>query len=203
MASRPQIIDVLDEINCAKDNGLGGRKGACSARCNSCGKFFFKTDLSCVVLVTNEETKDVLVCRGCRMKLHTKEVEVVASRFGIDPDVCAGLSKIFRKTKSTSAQSMMHGKFKSHGLTLADVLALWIKQGGKCALSGQEMRPDLIGLGALRAPSLDRIDSSRGYIPGNVQWVCWAVNLMKQDLTQNQFLAWCSEVALHGRMAAF
>lgn len=31
------------------------------------------------------------------------------------------------------------------------------------------------------APSLDRIDGSKGYLPGNVRVVCWAYNLMRAD----------------------
>lgn len=31
------------------------------------------------------------------------------------------------------------------------------------------------------APSLDRIDGSKGYVSGNVRVVCWAYNLMRAD----------------------
>ena len=35
--------------------------------------------------------------------------------------------------------------------------------------------------------SLDRIDSTKGYTEGNVQWVCLAVNQMKSDKTEEEF----------------
>jgi hypothetical protein len=38
--------------------------------------------------------------------------------------------------------------------------------------------------------SLDRVDSTKGYIQGNVQWVCWAVNQMKSDKTEEEFKFW-------------
>ena len=38
--------------------------------------------------------------------------------------------------------------------------------------------------------SLDRIDSTKGYIKGNVQWVCWSVNQMKSDKTEEEFKFW-------------
>lgn len=38
--------------------------------------------------------------------------------------------------------------------------------------------------------SLDRIDSTKGYIKGNVQWVCWSVNQMKSDKTEDEFKFW-------------
>jgi hypothetical protein len=39
--------------------------------------------------------------------------------------------------------------------------------------------------------SLDRIDSTRGYEMGNVQWVHKKVNLMKLDMTDTEFVNWC------------
>jgi hypothetical protein len=38
--------------------------------------------------------------------------------------------------------------------------------------------------------SLDRINSSEGYTEKNVRWVCWAVNQMKSDRTEEEFKFW-------------
>lgn len=45
--------------------------------------------------------------------------------------------------------------------------------------------------------SLDRIDSSKGYEIGNVQWVHKYINLMKNILTQEQFLNYCVLISKH------
>ena len=37
-------------------------------------------------------------------------------------------------------------------------------------------------------PSLDRIDSSKGYIKGNVQWVSWRANQLMSDATPDELL---------------
>jgi hypothetical protein len=37
-------------------------------------------------------------------------------------------------------------------------------------------------------PSIDRIDSSKGYIKGNVQWVSWRANTLKGDGTPDELL---------------
>jgi hypothetical protein len=39
--------------------------------------------------------------------------------------------------------------------------------------------------------SLDRIDSSKGYIKTNVQWVHKKVNKMKQDTSVDEFKHYC------------
>lgn len=45
--------------------------------------------------------------------------------------------------------------------------------------------------------SLDRIDSSKGYVVGNVQWVHKDINLMKRTLNERRFLDLCRNVSTH------
>lgn len=45
--------------------------------------------------------------------------------------------------------------------------------------------------------SLDRIDSSKGYIEGNVQWIHKDVNFMKQDFSETEFYNWCKKVVIN------
>jgi len=71
---------------------------------------------------------------------------------------------------------------------LADVL---IEQDFKCALSGQ----DISAMEVNNNASLDRIDSTLGYVNGNVQWVTAEINMMKQAYTQERFIELCSLVA--------
>jgi len=71
---------------------------------------------------------------------------------------------------------------------------LYNKQQGKCAISGVEMTY-ISGSGrVLTNISIDRIDSSLGYIQGNVQFVCDVVNRMKSDLPIGQLYQWCSTI---------
>lgn len=71
---------------------------------------------------------------------------------------------------------------------------LWDKQKGLCALSGIPMA---YYFDSGRVPtnlSVDRIDSSLGYIKGNIQLVCMAVNQMKSDLTVEQLKYFCKSL---------
>ena len=61
-----------------------------------------------------------------------------------------------------------------------------------CAVTGLELTYSLCaeedGRGRLNAASIDRIDSSLGYVPGNVRVISWIGNSMKGDLSESDFL---------------
>lgn len=69
---------------------------------------------------------------------------------------------------------------------------LYQRQNGLCTLTGLPIfiklskNDELIG-----TASVDRIDSSIGYIPSNIQFVHKIINIMKQALPQEDFINWC------------
>ena len=65
--------------------------------------------------------------------------------------------------------------------------ALMVKQKNICKLTGLKICPEDHENHDLRA-SLDRIDSSLGYEPGNLQYVCWFANRWKRDNDNAEFL---------------
>jgi hypothetical protein len=73
-------------------------------------------------------------------------------------------------------------------------------QGYKCALSGEDIAL-AHGRNAFmhgrKTASIDRIDSSKGYISENIQWVHKDINRMKGPMSQDDFLNWCRKVAGH------
>ena len=78
-----------------------------------------------------------------------------------------------------------------------DAWKLFENQGGKCALTGWEITlPQTSDRKTWKDhfASLDRIDSSKGYEPGNVQWVHKMVNLIKMHFPQEQFVQVCAAV---------
>lgn len=54
----------------------------------------------------------------------------------------------------------------------------------KCPILGVELMYDK-GIND-RKPSLDRIDSSKGYVPGNVRVISWRANYIKGELSPEQ-----------------
>lgn len=71
---------------------------------------------------------------------------------------------------------------------------------GRCERSGLPFNPSAsTGSGMMNsfAPSLDKIDRTKGYVEGNVQVVVWCYNSGKGVMTDEQFLAFCKAVVAH------
>ena len=75
---------------------------------------------------------------------------------------------------------------------IADLLE---QQQNKCFLSGIPITA--VGDFNHITASIDRIDNSKGYSRGNVQLVHKKVNMMRGQLSVEDFVAFCSAVANH------
>lgn len=74
------------------------------------------------------------------------------------------------------------------------LIELWNIQKGKCAISNIDMTYIIFSGRINTNVSIDRRDSSIGYIKNNVQLVCMAINQMKSDLTQEELIYFCKNV---------
>lgn len=67
-------------------------------------------------------------------------------------------------------------------LKIEDFWNLFVKQGGKCAITGIRLR---LGFKKKQTASLDRIDSNKGYNKDNIQWVHKIINVkIKRDIEE-------------------
>lgn len=84
-------------------------------------------------------------------------------------------------------------------ISIEDAWELFILQNRRCALSNEPLRfvRNYKKTNEKQTASLDRIDSSVGYILSNIQWVHKQVNRMKWDLDMNRFLTLVDEIYLH------
>lgn len=73
------------------------------------------------------------------------------------------------------------------------LLNLLTIQEYKCAISGIKMTHNIKDL---RSVSIDRIDSSKGYIPENVQLVCKTMNIAKNTHSNAEILGFIREIRL-------
>lgn len=122
--------------------------------------------------------------------------------------------RVLRRSKSWKGYKDLSGYFWTRlqqaavakgecDLTLEYLWDLYEAQQGVCKLSGL---PILIetSLGSMNkngyqrmTASVDRIDSTKGYLKGNVQWVHKSINQMKSNRTDEEFIALCKAVALY------
>lgn len=133
------------------------------------------------------------VCSGCKRQMR--------GEWARHPMYSPKLDRYWsERLMSLKAGARARGIFV--GLERDDLLGQFIKQEGRCALTGLEMNwlakgMRGRGLRSKNAPSVDRIDSSKDYLPGNIQMVLSVVNLMKNDLPHDAFIEMCRQVATH------
>lgn len=82
----------------------------------------------------------------------------------------------------------------------ADVLFnLWTSQEGLCYYTKQPMNflahTDNRRNPHIDYPSIDRKDPKKGYVSDNLCWCKWAINRMKNDLTEEQFRSFCQIIS--------
>ena len=89
---------------------------------------------------------------------------------------------------------------KEHTITLQDLKDQWESQKGKCTYTGIDLQlykntKSLIPYE--QKASLDRIDSSLGYIKGNIEFISLPINYLKADqFTKEQTLQFLENIAL-------
>jgi hypothetical protein len=86
------------------------------------------------------------------------------------------------------------------GISAKYVWELFLKQNRACSITGVPLtfcsRCDSYDGTA----SLDRIDSTKGYVEGNVQWVHKNINMMKQQYSTELFFDWCKKVVIYNNL---
>lgn len=124
---------------------------------------------------------------------------IYTSRKGNESNGWEGCGEVPRRYFSNTQK---HAKVRNvqFTLTIEYIWQLFLKQDRKCALSGTDLslwtyKSVKNNISVRPTASLDRIDSSIGYIKGNVQWVHKDINRMKSDFPQEYFLNWCKLVA--------
>ena len=159
--------------------------------CSKCGsekiifKFHWKSDYYKGKLRRRLQAE----CGECReLQRHTK--------YSATPEAF-----IMRSVQTIAQQSARKKRRKRVALTMDQFMEEWRKQFKKygliCPLSGQEMTYQQ-GLGNLETNiSIDRIDSSKIYEPGNIQFICRRVNSMKNHFSNHDLVFWSRAIAVH------
>ena len=155
-------------------------------RNNRVGRRFF-CSLSCSVIRRNKEHPKELRRKECsHLRQYTRRDEYTQFRF---------YTHVIRNRK----KFMNRNKFVKSDIDEKYLKQLWEKQGGICPYSGWKLNlPNSIngwdnGLD-VRSASLDRIDNSKGYVKGNVQFVSVMANYAKNSFPDKDLLLFCKSV---------
>lgn len=140
--------------------------------------------------------------------------------------ICVNAASLIRDlTTSCGCEKIRHARMKHHhtvpssffhriykcainrgiafSLTINDIYNLYIKQNGKCAISGVDISfassDDKSKSGTV---SVDRIYSSLGYEPNNIQLVHKRINIIKGTMNTNELLEWVKTIFLYNNLSS-
>ena len=83
-------------------------------------------------------------------------------------------------------------------LTIEEAWSQFEIQMGRCVYTNLELTfAERFGDWSSQTASLDRINSARGYVSDNIQWVHKIINEMKMDRSHEEFLSLCRLVVDH------
>jgi hypothetical protein len=135
------------------------------------------------------------VIKGCYLTAGTKSCGCLISKIGTN-------HKGFKGTGEISASLWNRIKSGAERRELEFTISidyawnLFLKQNRKCALTDKPLELfTVIHRKIQGTASLDRIDSSKGYVEGNVQWLHKDVNMLKSNYDQTYFIELCKLVA--------
>lgn len=89
-------------------------------------------------------------------------------------------------------------RFKNFDLDLDYLKSIWDSQNGICPYSGAKLILSTYTKGhknPIYSASIDRIDSSIGYIIGNIQFVSTAINYMKNTMSHEETMTLCKIIS--------
>jgi hypothetical protein len=160
--------------------------------CTKCGEMFLLSDFYTTGKKVSGEPKYNSWCKSC---VKEKMSSYHARTWGPDK---LQFSAMKRAANVRSYLSYLRAKaVKRSGSCIStdNLEELWLLQNGMCAITGWPLTMSL-GSGVVSTnASIDRIDSSIGYISGNVQLVCRAANIAKSNLSMEVFISLCRAAA--------
>lgn len=96
----------------------------------------------------------------------------------------------------TSFKHSAKAKKLEFNVTIHYLWSLFLKQNRKCVFTGEELHFNRTYKSKKnKTASLDRIDSLKGYVEGNLQWIHKDVNKLKKNFSDERFIEICKKVA--------
>lgn len=171
--------------------------------CDQCGKEYLKP-LS--EYKRNKELGRHSFCsRSCSCKyncVHSSDKMLEYSRSEKNKQRLRSLNEIKRLKRPEVVFSYClrncRKRYKECTITLEDLQEQWNKQKGICPYSGISLLVPTYKKNhnnPIYSASVDRIDSTKGYIPGNIQFVSTCINYMKNTMSDEETRFMCKCIA--------
>ena len=165
-------------------NYRGRKLGTC--QCDNCGIEFKKPQSE---INRNQKLGRKNFCsRTCVGKNNTKNFGEGVNRYNISQHSGSRKDNL---TKFRYHFRNILKRDKQIDVTIEDLKLIWENQRGICPYLGIELHLNSYGKikkDPIISASLDRIDSSKGYVRGNLQWISRAMNYLKNDMSEQQVL---------------
>lgn len=165
--------------------------------CRHC-KVHYSHVVGSVPIYRNAEGKWCSVCSGCGVEQgYTRKDHAKQSQLSDwQCKKCVAKAKGFSGNMPVGDEMRLYNKFRksanSRGvlwdLSFTDFVGCYT---GECALTGWELSMIYSDCTA----SFDRIDSSKPYELGNIQWVHTMVNMCKNKYGQDKFIKMCKAIS--------
>jgi len=141
----------------------------CTGECNQSKKW---DEFGMSRTGTNGRKSVCKMCESLRRKL--PEARTAQRAYRIAERLENPCKRLLKASKSRS---------RDHNISLSDVEEAYKRCNGKCPVigCGRSFRLDCTPGDRYSAPSLDRIDSSLGYVSGNIWVICFECNHLKRD----------------------
>lgn len=148
------------------------------------------------LIIPKSSTYSKLICLDCSKEKNQAKYQETKKRLN-----GRSLSAEYRQTLLgclsflvSCARQRVKNRTYDCSLTKEDLLSIYEKQSGRCALSGKTMTWGSGSGRILTNISLDRIDNNLGYTKDNVQLLCDFANNMKSTLSNEEIIEWCHSI---------
>lgn len=127
------------------------------------------------------------VCPTCNYPVFISAKQLKSGNKRYCSKRCRAMANVFNLLIST-LKGRAKKKKVDFNLDAVFIEELLNKQNYKCAITGVSiiLRHSYQGTTIYDSASLDRIDSTKGYMKDNVQWVVLGINYMKMDYSENE-----------------
>lgn len=173
-------------------------------------KYINKVYNNIFIIDVNRNVKHPFVICNC-LKCGKKNIKLRIDAIRANEDIACGCSR-YKLNKENyhwkgyeEISLSFFNSIKKHArkrniyfnIDIKEIWRLFLQQERRCSLSGVVLIFSHRCKGTDGTASLDRIDSTKGYESGNIQWIHKDLNKMKMDINQEKLIEWCCKVCAY------